>query len=122
MEDRMNKKQLEQFRKKLLEAKEILVDRVQKAEVDGRQTDAESEARDLADQASSSYTKELLFSKSNSDRQFLQRIEDALERIDAGEYGVCSSCEESIGLKRLEAVPWARLCIKCQELQEQGRL
>ena len=118
----MNKKQLEQFRKKLLEAKEILVDRVQKAEVDGRQTDAESEARDLADQASSSYTKELLFSKSNSDRQFLQRIEDALERIDAGEYGVCSSCEESIGLKRLEAVPWARLCIKCQELQEQGRL
>jgi len=118
----MNKKQLRQFEKKLLEAKETLVDRVQKAEVDGRETDAEIEARDLADQASSSYTKELLFSKSNSDRQFLQKIEDALERLENGEYGECSSCEETIGLKRLEAVPWARLCIKCQELQEKGKL
>jgi DnaK suppressor protein len=122
MEDRMNKRQLKKYEQKLLEAKETLVDRVQKAEVDGRETDAESEARDLADQASSSYTKELLFSKSNSDRQFLQKIEDALERIEAGEYGQCSSCEEAIGQKRLEAVPWARLCIKCQELQEEGRL
>lgn len=118
----MNKRQLQQFRTKLQEAKETLRDRVQKAEVDGRETDAESEARDLADQASSSYTKELLFSKSNSDRQFLQKIEDALERIEDGDYGECSSCEEPIGLKRLEAVPWARLCIKCQELQEQGKL
>ncbi len=118
----MNKKHLQQFRLKLLEAKQMLVDRVQKAEVDGRETDAESEARDLADQASSSYTKELLFSKSNSDRQFLQKIEDALERIEDGEYGICSSCDEAIGLKRLEAVPWARFCIKCQELQERGRL
>ena len=118
----MNKRQLEQFRKRLLEAKEILIKRVQKAEVDGRETDSESEARDLADQASSSYMKELLFSKSNSDRQFLQKIEDALERIEEGGYGECSSCEQAIGLKRLEAVPWARLCIKCQELQEQGKL
>ncbi|MGW8178206.1 MAG: TraR/DksA family transcriptional regulator, partial [bacterium] len=109
----MNKKQLRQFEKLLLEAKETLIDRVQKAEVDGRETDAEIEARDLADQASSSYTKELLFSKSNSDRQFLQKIEDALERLENGEYGECSSCEETIGLKRLEAVPWARLCLKC---------
>jgi DnaK suppressor protein len=122
MEDRMKKRQLEHFRKKLQEAKDTLIDRVQKAEVDGRETDAETEARDLADQASSSYTKELLFSKSNSDRQFLEKIEDALERIEEGQYGQCSSCEEAIGLKRLEAVPWARLCIKCQELQEQGKL
>jgi len=118
----MNKRQLKNFEEKLLEAKQTLVRRVQKAEVDGREADSESEARDLADQASSSYTKELLFSKSNSDRQFLQKIEDALELIEAGEYGKCSSCEEAIGLKRLEAVPWARLCIKCQELQEQGKL
>jgi len=118
----MNKKQLQRSRNQLLEAKETLVDRVLKAENDGREADAESEARDLADQASSSYTKELLFSKSNSDRQFLQKIEDALDRIEKGEYGECSICEEAIGLKRLEAVPWATLCIKCQELQEQGRL
>ena len=118
----MNKRQLQKFEQRLLEARETLVTRVQKAEVDGRETDSESEARDLADQALSSYTKELLFSKSNSDRQFLQKIEDALERIAEGEYGQCSSCEEAIGLKRLEAVPWARLCIKCQELQEQGKL
>jgi DnaK suppressor protein len=122
MEDLMNKKQLQRFRNQLLGAKETLVDRVQKAETDGREADAEGEARDLADQASSSYTKELLFSKSNSDRQFLKKIEDALGRIEQGGYGECSVCEEAIGLKRLEAVPWATMCIKCQELQEQERL
>jgi DnaK suppressor protein len=118
----MNQKQRKRFEKKLLEAKATLIDRVQKAETDGREADSEGEARDLADQASSSYTKELLFSKSNSDRQFLQKIEGALERVESGEFGECENCEEAIGLKRMEAVPWARLCIKCQELQEKGEL
>ena len=79
----MNQKQRKHFEKKLLEAKQTLIVRVQKAENDGREADSEGEARDLADQASSSYTKELLFSKSNSDRQFLQKIEDAQEALSA---------------------------------------
>ena len=43
----------------------------------------------------------------------------ALERIELGTFGVCTSCEEDIHPKRLAAVPWAALCISCQEIAEQ---
>ena len=118
----MDQEDLQQFKHKLLVAKQTVVDRVQKAEDDGREADSEGEARDLADQASSSYAKELLFRKSSSDRKFLQLIDEALDRLENGNYGECQNCDEPIGLKRIQAVPWARLCIKCQELEEQGRL
>ena len=49
-------------------------------------------------------------------------INEALERIEDKEYGVCQNCEEPINPKRLEAVPWARYCINCQELREKGLL
>jgi DnaK suppressor protein len=45
----------------------------------------------------------------------LQLIEAALDRLDSGDYGVCLSCEEPIPPKRLQAVPWARYCVGCQE-------
>ena len=73
---------------------------------------------DLADKASSSYTKEFMFSLSNTERRFLQSVSDALLRIENGAYGECRDCEKEIGPKRLEAVPWAELCIDCQQRQE----
>ena len=45
----------------------------------------------------------------------LRLIEEALDRLDSGDYGVCFSCEEPIPPKRLLAVPWARYCVGCQE-------
>ena len=45
----------------------------------------------------------------------LRLIEEALDRLDAGDYGTCLGCEEPIAPKRLQAVPWARYCIQCQE-------
>ena len=77
---------------------------------------------DLVDKASSSYTKEFMFSKSNSERRFLVTVNEALDRLEQGEFGDCLNCEEPIGRKRLEALPWARLCIDCQELEEKGKL
>jgi DnaK suppressor protein len=52
------------------------------------------------------------------ERVLLQKIEDALRRIEDGSYGICSSCEEEIALKRLEARPVATLCIDCKNQQE----
>ena len=118
----MDGKELQYYRKKLQEKRSELIAVVQKTENYGREIDSEGEAMDLADKASSSYTKEFMFSKSNSDRQFLQMVAEALRRIDEGSYGDCVNCETEIGKKRLEAVPWTRLCINCQELAEQGRL
>jgi len=47
--------------------------------------------------------------------KLLREISDALHRIDSEIYGICMECEEPISPKRLEAVPWARYCVKCQE-------
>jgi DnaK suppressor protein len=52
----------------------------------------------------------------------LREVSAAIRRIDAGTFGVCSSCEEEITPKRLAAVPWAALCIGCQETADRERL
>ena len=49
------------------------------------------------------------------DMKLLREIADALHRLDHGSYGVCLECEEAISPKRLDAVPWARYCVACQE-------
>ena len=49
-------------------------------------------------------------------------IDEALVRIEAGEYGECVHCGELVQERRLEAVPWARHCLRCQDLQERGLL
>ena len=67
-------------------------------------------------------TKEFLFSQSNHDRDTLQLVEEALQRIQEGHFGECVHCGGEMQQKRLEAVPWARHCIPCQEKQEQGLL
>jgi DnaK suppressor protein len=117
----MEKKRLEYFRKRLEERQHVLRRNVSRTELDGRQSDDDS-AQDIADRAASSYNKEFLFHQSNSERQLLQMVETALERMREGVFGQCVSCGEEINPKRLEAVPWTRYCIQCQEKMEQGRL
>ena len=77
---------------------------------------------DIADRAASSYTKEFLFSQSSNDRQLLMMVDGALARIREGSFGECISCGKEINGKRLEAVPWTRHCIECQEKLEKGEL
>ena len=117
----MDKKRLESFKKKLEERQQALRKAVSRTEEDGRVADQDS-AQDIADRAASSYTKEFLFSQSNNERQLLQMVETALQRIREGVFGECVSCGNEINPKRLEAVPWTRYCIACQEKLEQGQL
>lgn len=77
---------------------------------------------DLIDLAVKSYSRDFLLSLSERERKELFLIEDALARLDAGDYGICSHCGSKIPRSRLNAVPWARLCIVCQGLQEDGLL
>lgn len=79
-------------------------------------------AHDFLDLASDSYYTEFALLLSDSDRFVLRQIEDAMQKIKDGRFGVCGECKVEIGEKRLEAVPWARHCIKCQELEEKGLL
>lgn len=86
------------------------------------QESANDSADDSIDRANNSFNRELMFSLSDTERQMLILVEEAVDRMDKGEYGVCTHCGEPIGLPRLEAVPWARYCIGCQELEESGLL
>ena len=115
------KKQLEAYKKRLLEKKKSLAEMYIKNKTYGRLTEDEG-TQDLADKASNAYTKEFLYSLSNSDRNILQLVDEALERLKSGAFGVCVECGEKMLPKRLEAVPWARHCISCQEREEKGLL
>jgi DnaK suppressor protein len=117
----MDKKKLDYFKKRLETRQQELRRTVIRTEQDGRTVD-EGSAQDIADRAASSYTKEFLFAQSNNDRQILQMVDEALARIREGSFGECISCGQEINAKRLEAVPWTRHCIECQEKLEQGVL
>jgi DnaK suppressor protein len=74
--------------------------------------DCPSDEGDLSQQ----HHEEWIFLNRNTiDMKLLREIADALERIEHGTYGVCLECEEPISVKRLDAVPWARYCVACQE-------
>ncbi len=117
----MDKRKLEYFKKRLETRQQELRRTVTRTQQDGRSADEDS-AQDIADRAASSYNKEFLFSQSNNERQLLQMVENALDRIRQGNFGECISCGKEINAKRLEAVPWTRHCIECQEKLEQGIL
>ncbi len=117
----MDKRKLKSYRDLLLARREGLFRQVTEAEMSSRERDAEA-TQDPADMAANAYTKELLISMSDNDRRLLGLIDEALERVEAGDYGECVNCGEPIQEKRLDAVPWARYCLKCQDLQERGLL
>ena len=74
--------------------------------------DCPSDEGDLSQQ----HHEEWIFLNRNTiDMKLLREIADALQRIEQGMYGVCLECEEPISVKRLDAVPWARYCVTCQE-------
>lgn len=118
----MDKRRLETFKQKLEERQRELRAELNRTEEDGRTVDQGDTAQDIADRASSSYQKEFLFSRSTNVRQMLQMVDSALIRIREGIFGECASCGNAIEAKRIEAVPWARHCLSCQEKQEQGAL
>ena len=117
----MDKKRLDYYKKKLVTRREELMRTIARTEEEGRLAD-DDQTVDLADKAANSYTKEFLFGMTNTDRTILNMIDEALKRIKANEYGLCANCQEEMQQKRLEAVPWAKHCVTCQEKAEQGLL
>ena len=119
-EELMDSAKLDYFKDRLLQKRNSLSDVVRKNKDLGREKD--ENAQDVVDMAVESYTKEFLFGKSAGDRQILQQIHNALDRIGNDTYGICTNCENEINHRRLEAVPWAEFCIECQGLLEKGLL
>ncbi len=106
------RKQLETQRKEILALYEHDLRVGQQASDEG--------SEDIVDRANNSYNREFMFSLSDTERQILMEIDEALGRLDGDSYGTCLNCEQPIPKSRLRAVPWARYCIDCQEKVEQG--
>jgi len=111
----------EALRERLLKQKQEIVD-MYNQDLKAGQESADDGTDDLVDRANAAYNRELMFSLSDSERTMLLQIEDALKRMNVGAYGRCTNCGRTIAVPRLEAVPWARFCIDCQELAEKGML
>ena len=119
--EKASKDPLEKHRKRLLaKQEELLHDLSRNRQVTDESVD--EQAQDMVDRATSAYIREFAFSLSESDRRTLLLIDQALLRLDQGTYGTCVHCQGHVQEKRLEAVPWARHCLECQELQDKGLL
>jgi DnaK suppressor protein len=110
-----------QFEEKLLQQQADLQRAMLSAVEQGRATSAD-DTQDTADQAVASYQKELLFSQGTTGHAQLTLVRAALDRLADGSYGECQRCGKTIGLKRLEALPWTPNCIACQEKIENGQM
>ena len=111
------KKFLAKAREQLLETKNKLlgeIDSEMRAEREGNK----DEGMDTYDLASEERDREINFILSDRERVKLKQIDDALERLDDGSYGVCESCGLEIAEERLVAMPFSRLCRDCQQDEE----
>lgn len=86
------------------------------------QESTDDNSDDFADRANNSYNRETMFALSDVERRMVIQIDEALDRIDKKTFGTCTHCGGQIGRPRLEAVPWAKFCIDCQEKDEKGLL
>ncbi|OGW40978.1 MAG: RNA polymerase-binding protein DksA [Nitrospirae bacterium RBG_13_39_12] len=74
---------------------------------------------DLGDQATAETDRSLMLRLRGRERKLLKKIEEAIERIDQGIFGICDKCGEDIDIRRLEARPVTTMCIECKTLQEE---
>jgi DnaK suppressor protein len=115
-EEYMNELQLEYFKNKLISWRKELIEESQET-LDYIKEENWNEP-DFNDRASVENDTSIELRTRDRYRKLLTKIEEALERIDIGEYGYCEDTGEPIGLKRLEARPVATLCIEAQEKHE----
>ena len=114
----MTKLQLKDIKERLLKERELLVQKLQGNDL----SIDDAETPDPVDLAVRNYSKNVMLAVSENESRQLTLIDEAVLRIDDKEYGTCQNCEKEISPKRLQAIPWARYCIDCQELVERGEL
>jgi RNA polymerase-binding transcription factor len=105
---------LDEMRTLLLKMKEDTLFEINKALKSGSDIPTNEPSGDIYDQASSERDRELGLLLNDREREKLRHIDEALLKIEDGEYGICEECEEDIPLGRLKIVPFARYCVKCK--------
>jgi DnaK suppressor protein len=115
---KLTKKEKQDYRRMLMEKKETIIRKLSNFINESKEVEINI-AQDVVDKAESSYTKEFLLSLSDTERDQLMLIDEALRRIDTDGFGACQLCGLEINRKRLEAIPWTSYCISCQEKAEE---
>ena len=113
----MRKRELEKFRKLLVAQRDQLLGNAKKTMSGEIHLDPD-DFPDEVDSASSEVNLSFQGRLRERERGLIGKIDAAIEKIEDGVYGLCESCEEEIGVKRLEARPVAELCIACKAEQE----
>ncbi len=112
----MDKEQLEQFRSQLLQKRDEIL--AEAGKTLSEMTDQTTNIPDPNDRATIESGRSFELRIRDRERKLLAKIDEAIGRLDEGEYGVCDGCGEDIGIKRLEARPVTTFCIDCKTLQE----
>lgn len=122
---RMLKKEAKKYQKKLEEIRKNLIGEIEHLEKNNLKKSNREATGDLsgyrlhmADVASDTYEQEFALGIVSSEHDLLRNVEDALNKINQGNYGLCELCGKRISAKRLKAIPYAHLCIDCKEKEE----
>jgi len=125
LKKKFNKEELEYFKKLILKMKEKNLDEIRQISEDTLKKSQKDAAGDIsgytyhmADVASDSYDREFSLGLASNERQALYELDDAIKKIEEGTFGICEECKSLITKIRLKAVPYARLCVKCQEKRD----
>lgn len=123
---KMKKKDLDLYKKKLLEEKERLLIDLQDLDKSALHETTQEGSGDLsaygshlADVATDTYEQEKSLNFMSNEEYLLQEIEDALSKIEDKSYGKCETCNVDVPQKRLDAEPYARLCMDCKRKEEE---
>ena len=115
---KLKAKEAKEIKDRLIKERELIV---QKLNGNDLSID-DAETPDPVDLAVRNYSKNVMLAVSENESRQLALIDEAIQRVDDKEYGECQNCGKEVNPKRLAAIPWARYCIDCQELVEQGML
>ena len=113
----MNETKIASFRTKLEEIRFAIVGEVQE-KYKSPQDRLTEQVANIADDAVQSYERQLMMGLGEKEFEKLRLVEEAIEKIDRGQYGICLECEELISEERLTVIPFASHCVDCLELIE----
>jgi len=122
---KLTKKDAEYFKKLIMQIKEKVIDEIKHISDDTLKKSQKDASGDIsgytyhmADVASDAYDREFSLGLASNERQSLYELDDAIKKIEEGTFGICEECKSLISKTRLKVVPFARLCVKCQERKE----
>ncbi len=125
MKNKLNKKEMVEYKKMINKRKDEILESLNRVSQDTLKKSQKDASGDIsgysfhmADVATDNYDREFTLGLASHERQFLYELDDALKRIEEGTFGICEECKSVLTKVRLKAIPYARLCLDCQQKRE----